>query len=237
VPTDVSVPRREPDRFLRLRDALPRSNQGSMSTGVDLVPEIAQVDVMPPVQPSTPRLRNAAATKLDILTAATAAFLEESFENVGVRQIAASAGVDVALISRYFGSKRQLFIEVLKGCDDRIAPAIQPAGLAAHYADAVLQQGLNDGRGDVQRLLIILRSASSPEAAEIVRETLRDNVLAPSAALLEGPDAEVRASLSMAVWIGVTVLRNVMLVPPISDAASDLVRQRLIKLFDAALSD
>jgi AcrR family transcriptional regulator len=191
---------------------------------------------MPTVEPSRPRLRNAAATKQDILRAATSAFLEESYENVGVRQIAARAGVDVALINRYFGSKRQLFIQVLKGCEDEIAHSIKPACLAAHYTNIVLQQGLNDDRGDIERLLIILRSASSPEAAEIVRETLRDDVLAPSAALLDGPDAEVRASLSMAVWIGVTVLRNIMLVAPISDATSDLIRQRLTKLFDAALS-
>lgn len=184
-----------------------------------------------------PRAKNAAATRLAILQAATAGFVQESYENVGLRDIAASASVDVALVNRYFGSKKQLFAEVLRGCEDNVLPAgMTTADLPAYYADVVLRQERNDERGDVERLMIILRSASSPEAAGIVRDTLRNDVLLPLAALLEGDDADTRASLSMAVWIGTAILRNVMALAPLSDANCGMVHARLVKLFDAALA-
>ena len=61
------------------------------------------------------RARNAAATRHSILVAATRRFLQDSYECVGLRDIAGDVGVDVALVSRYFGSKEELFREVLRG--------------------------------------------------------------------------------------------------------------------------
>ena len=51
------------------------------------------------------RTRNAAATRDSILTAARGRFLADSYEAVGLRDIAGDAGVDVALVGRYFGGK------------------------------------------------------------------------------------------------------------------------------------
>ena len=62
-----------------------------------------------------PRAKNAAATRQAMLVAARRRFLQESYENVGLRDVAGDAGVDVALVSRYFGSKEELFKEVLRG--------------------------------------------------------------------------------------------------------------------------
>src|SRR3546814_4650837 len=61
------------------------------------------------------RTRNAAATRHAILLAATGRFLQDSYECVGLRDIARDAGIDVALVSRYFGSKEELFAQVLRG--------------------------------------------------------------------------------------------------------------------------
>jgi AcrR family transcriptional regulator len=58
--------------------------------------------------------RNAAQTKLAILAAARRAFAERSYELVGVREVAQLAGVDRALIVRYFGSKEGLFQAALE---------------------------------------------------------------------------------------------------------------------------
>ena len=57
--------------------------------------------------------RNPIATRAAILDAARDRFLRESYDSVGLRDIAARAGVDVALIGRYFGGKEGLFREVL----------------------------------------------------------------------------------------------------------------------------
>ena len=58
---------------------------------------------------ATQRPRNAAQTRADILSAARRRFATEGFEPTTLRSIAADVGVDAALVTRYFGSKRDLF--------------------------------------------------------------------------------------------------------------------------------
>ena len=60
-----------------------------------------------------PRKRNAAATRAAMLDAAVCRFARDGYDGASVRDIAADAGVDAALVSRYFGGKEELFNEVL----------------------------------------------------------------------------------------------------------------------------
>ena len=186
----------------------------------------------------SPRPKNAAATRQAMLVAARTRFLQESYENVGLREIAADVGVDVALVSRYFGSKEELFKEVLRGDGKGKVPLdTDRADLAQQLTCLVMQQDDDGNRENVERLLIILRSASSPKAAEIVRDAVRDDVLAPIVAMLDGPHGPTRASLALAVLMGATVLRTVMAVQPLCDCDSDNIGGRLKQLFETALSD
>ena len=61
-----------------------------------------------------PPARNAAATQERLLACARRRFLQESYDNVGLREIAGDAGVDVALIARYFGSKEELQLATIE---------------------------------------------------------------------------------------------------------------------------
>jgi AcrR family transcriptional regulator len=182
-----------------------------------------------------PRAKSAATTRQAMLHAAHARFLQESYENVGLRDIAGDVGVDVALVSRYFGSKEELFREVLGvGRKDEILPAEVPhAEIPAYLASMFLQQG-EDGKKHVERLLIMLRSVSSPIASTIVRETLRNDVLRPFADRLGGEGAEMRASGLMAVWMGMTIMRTMMAVEPLRKADNEL-ESRIRQLFEAAM--
>ena len=58
-----------------------------------------------------PRAR--AATKLRILDAAEALFMEHGFEATSLRALTAAAGVNLAAVSYHFGSKEELFQSVL----------------------------------------------------------------------------------------------------------------------------
>ncbi len=58
--------------------------------------------------------RNSEKTRDRILKAAISLFSHASYDKVRSRDIAQLAGVDVALINRYFGSKKELFIAVLE---------------------------------------------------------------------------------------------------------------------------
>src|SRR5437868_7385898 len=57
------------------------------------------------------RSRNAAETRAALLAAARIRFARDGYEATNLRDIAADVGVNVALISRYFGSKEGLFFE------------------------------------------------------------------------------------------------------------------------------
>ena len=172
-----------------------------------------------------------------MLEAAHARFLRESYENVGLRDIAGDVGVDVALVSRYFGSKEELFREVLgAGRKEDILPAdIEDDDISLYLAALFLEQNGNRAQ-DVERLLIILRSASSPTAAQIVHEALRHDVLIPLAKRLGGHRPELRASTAIAVWMGMTIMRTVIAVAPLERCDAE-IEQRLRLLFKTALSE
>lgn len=183
------------------------------------------------------RGKSAAATRQALLAAARSRFLEESYENVGMREIAGDVGVDVALVSRYFGSKEDLFREVLgvEGKKEILPPTIQHDEIPGYLAALFLEQN-GDLNKNVESLLIILRSASSPAASQIVREALRRDVLSPLAERLGGDSPEMRASTSMAVWMGMTIMRTIMAVEPLRECGVE-IQQRMRLLFEAALSD
>ena len=186
---------------------------------------------------STPRAKSAEATKQAMLDAARKRFLLESYENVGLRDIAGDVGVDVALISRYFGSKEGLFSQVLldSSKEDILPDHIQSQDMPGFLADMFLSQD-KDGNENVERLLIILRSASSPTASKIVSKAMRNDILVPFAERLGGNNSEMRASSSMAVWMGMTIMRTVIAVDGMCGQTPE-IEAKLHALFETALSE
>lgn len=185
----------------------------------------------------SPRARCAASTRETMLCSARRRFLEESYENVGLRDIARDAGVDVALVGRYFGSKEGLFNEVLRGMRcDWLDSDIGADELPEFLAAMVLRKEEAEDREDLDRLLIILRSASSPQASELVRTAFREDVIGPVARLLPGPDAELRVAVAFSILTGTTVMRSFMGVEPLAGCCSDRLEQKLVRLLREALT-
>ena len=91
-------------------------------------------------------------------------FAKEGYDGASLREIASDAGVDAALVSRYFGSKEELFVEVLN-CGPDASELFQGelAGFGERVADRLMDDP--DTRDGLDQLLIMLRSASSPETA------------------------------------------------------------------------
>lgn len=188
---------------------------------------------------SAPRVRNAAATRSAILAAASRHFARESYETVGLREISGEVGVDPALIARYFGSKEELFRAVLEGVRDKtMLDGIATADLPAHLASLILDIS-EDQNEDIQifdRLLIMLRSASSPKTSAMVSEAIHEDFVGPLAARLGGEDARVRATLALSLLIGTAVVRNMMGVTSDCEVDEAQVRTRLAGLFAEALA-
>jgi len=185
-----------------------------------------------------PPFRNAAATRERLLACARKRFLQESYEAVGLRDIAGDAGVDVALVGRYFGSKEQLFKDVLRKdrADWKVLAAEVP-DLPSFLAEVATSKDIAGDEGHVDRLLIVLRSVSSPQASALVRASFADDVLGPLSALLTGENAQMRAAMAMSVLMGTTVMRTMMNLHVLQDCDAGAFKGRLEKLLRVAMAD
>lgn len=163
--------------------------------------------------PQCPRKRSAPATRQAILDAAKLCFSSEGYDQVGVREIAARAGVDPALINRYFGSKEGLFSEVIGGKFDlRHIAGDDLDTLGETMLRAVLKKKSAEGHDPLRALL---RSFSSDVAREKLRVAIIQGFVEPLAARLPGPHARERAELVGSTLLGLLVYRAVA--GPLSD--------------------
>lgn len=167
------------------------------------------------------RRRDAEATKQAILDAAITLFGETAYDQVGLREIAARAGVDVALIGRYFGSKDELF-------KTAITPSAVPK---TPFPDDRSQFGewmarrILSPRPEVARMLIVHHSAANPRAAEIVRRNILQLLINPIAEWLGGDDALLRASLIVSFLSGLRLNRDIAKIEDLTEAdEEDFVR-------------
>lgn len=153
------------------------------------------------------RRRNAAATREAILTAAKHRFLNAGYEQVGLREIAADAAADPSLVSRYFGSKEDLFlavVEALGDCSDLTS------GPRSDFGRRASQQIFGDDADGVQMawLGLMVQSASSPKAAEILRDASVERFFRPLAEWIGGPAAEPKADLIASLLMGLVIIRQ-----------------------------
>jgi AcrR family transcriptional regulator len=152
------------------------------------------------------RPRNAAATREAILRSALAAFSRYGYDGVGVREIAQMAGVTGVLVNRYFGSKEELFaatVEVI--CSDHRIFEGDSTTLAKRLAAKIMSK-----TEPIDALLLILRSAPNPRAAEILRQNIARHFERLLKASLSGPNAGERAAMILALVVGFQLFRKVI---------------------------
>jgi len=160
----------------------------------------------PPLSPV--RTRNAAATRTAILEAARRRFAHEGYDRTGLRDIASDAGVDAALISRYFGGKEELFGEVLAFAPDVLDFLDgDREQFGARVAKMLIIETTSEKK--LELLLIMLRSATSLKAAEAIRHHSNQAFFQPLEAWLGGENAAVRARLLSCVLMGATMNRMI----------------------------
>lgn len=196
---------------------------------------------------SDPKSRDALKTRQLLLTAARRRFAHDGYAATTVRDIATDAGVNVALINRYFESKVGLFEACLTLAVeefDEPASDLTFDEMVAHLVRRVAD--VPDGEHPLQ-LLLLLRSSGDERADRIRRDTLRSygEQMAARAGWRPG-DAEtegllLRAQLVLATVFGVVMLRAsdgldlqplasagaATLVDPLGDVMSALLRPGL----------
>jgi len=159
------------------------------------------------VPPQCQRKRSAPATRQAILDAARHCFSADGYDQVGVREIAARAGVDPALINRYFGSKEGLFSEAIGGKFDlRNLAGDDLSTLGETLLRAICKKKPGNGHDPLNALL---RSYGSEVAREKLRAAMVHGFVEPLAERLSGPNPRERAELVGSTLVGILIYRAI----------------------------
>ncbi|WP_051110103.1 TetR/AcrR family transcriptional regulator [Saccharomonospora halophila] len=179
-------------------------------------------------------------TRDAIERSAQALFAARGFDSTTVRAIAADAGVDPALISHFFGSKRDLFVAVLSPPEELLAriPSVVegPLETLGPRLAAVMIEILGDEELGSQIEALVRTAASEPEAAGVLRENISVHLMGPIAERLTAPDAELRANLVGATMAGLVLARRILAVEPVASAEPDRVAELLADGLQSYLS-
>lgn len=152
---------------------------------------------------TVPRPRDSAATRGALLAAARTLFAERGYDRTTVRGVAERAGVNQALLFRYFGNKESLFAEAVTA--QALAPLSDgpPETLLERLVTAVFADA-----PDGAMFHAVLRSGGTP--AETVRTELGAAYRAAFAAQARTDDpaeADLRATLLLAWLLGLGQVR------------------------------
>ena len=181
------------------------------------------------------RRRDAEATKEALLKAAADLFTERGFDRTSVREVAAAAGVDQALVFRYFGSKEDLLAAVLT------APGRALTEQGGDLLAAVVSEVFT-GSGRTDNLLLL--ALSGPQRGTVA-EALEREVAGPYRSAFAGADADddalLRADLVLAWLLGIALVRQLRPDGPAGSADGERARDLVLRaarglMGDAALS-
>jgi len=189
-----------------------------------------------PRKRTEPRKRDAEATRAAIVDAAKIHFGRSGYEGAYLRDIAAEAGVDAALINRYFGGKEGLFAEALK-------QSIRPTAVFEWERTtfgrdiAMMMAGSPHEREDRTRAFqFLLRAATSPTTQPMLNEAVQQRFLGPIREWLGGEIAAPRARILASIFIGLLVERLVR-DEPVPDSEREAFIQRLAPMLQALVDN
>jgi AcrR family transcriptional regulator len=159
-----------------------------------------------------------------ILAAAREQFAERGYDSATIRSIAASAGVDPALVHHYYGSKDSLFAAALtlpvsprEVLDDVLKG--DPETLGERLLRRFLELWSSDTEGIGGTVMGLLRSLTThDDAARMVREFVSREALGRIAEALDVPQPSLRAALVGSQIVGLVLARHVVKLEPIATA-------------------
>ena len=181
-------------------------------------------------------------TRQAILEAARARFATDGYAAATIRKIAADAGVDAALVMRFYRSKDDLFAAVMAISPealDRIAQAFEgpEQALGERVTRACLALWEGDPQ-DAEAVTAMLRAAlSSEQAAAQLRGFIQARLVGHLSPRLHGEqDATLRAGLATSMLIGVIVGRRIVGVPALIEADLGAIIRRVAPAIQTVLT-
>jgi len=170
-------------------------------------------------------------TREAILDAARMEFMERGYDGATVRAIAARAGVNHAMIGHFFGSKEDLFATAIDWPFDpaQDIPRVM-AGDPDHVGPRLAQFFFEQLEAPRSRhtILTLLRSATSNEnATRLLRDFAEREIATQIAACIDRPDAQMRSALIVSQLVGVTLMRHLIGLQPLTAAQRDAIVEPL----------
>lgn len=198
---------------------LTRSNEAVVCS-IDTSPDRRALNSMPITETGSKRPGRPTGqtdTRRRILESARKLFARKGINGVTIRDIAAAANVDPALVHHYFGTKRQLFAAA-------ISTPMAPLDKSVHGARideigdklASLLLPLWDSEAGAG-LIAALRSAVSDEELRLLRLSIEDIVAAQvGSRVVDDPPGTraIRIQLATAQLVGVAVTRHILKLDP-----------------------
>ena len=161
------------------------------------------------------KTRKSDRTRATILKAAQELFAELGYARTTVRDIAARAAIDPAMVMRYFGSKDALFARAT-AIDLKLPDLTKTA--PAQFGDTLIRHFLDiwEGPSSTGILTILLRtSASDEDVAAKTRNVFAGQVLPMLARVADPAEVATRAGLIATQLLGLALCRYVLKVPPV----------------------
>ncbi|WP_051950668.1 TetR/AcrR family transcriptional regulator [Actinacidiphila yeochonensis] len=179
---------------------------------------------------TTGKRRDSARSRALLLEAAASLFAERGYDRSTTREIGERAGVDPALIARYFGGKAQLYLAALD-LDRASAP---PADLLEPERTRMLLEAVaRRGAGPLFRAAIT--PLEDPEVQAAAMGQLGWRLVDPLCQRFtrEGLDRpQLRAELLVASFLGVILSRNSGAFRALAEADTEEVVQLVLGMLD-----
>lgn len=176
------------------------------------------------------RPHDSTATRRALLDAGRTVFDELGYDRATTREIGERAGVDPALIARYFDCKEGLFLATLAGGADDEQLDFEPRALLAFLVERWDERGHSP----------ISRALASPTLTDDVRQqvssVVSERLLKRLVEVLRergAPEPELRAELLVAMAVGIAMTRANGTLETLSGAPRDEVLAALGPVVDA----
>lgn len=184
-----------------------------------------------------PRRRNAANSRERLLAAAGELFSERGYTGTTVREVGTRAGVDPALIARYFGSKSALYLAWLR-------PDQPPTGhTPPHLTDATaIEEILVRPRphGPSPTMWAAVQPHQDPELQSAAMELLEDRIVRNAEADARAADLDepqLRAEIAAAALAGIILSRTSRAFETLGSAEAAEVARLVAQLFRGILAE
>lgn len=180
------------------------------------------------------RRRDSTATRAAILQAARSAFATKGYNASGLREIAGDAGVNSALVKRYFGSKEQLFEAALEAS---MSMSQIMAGGRENFGKYVVYYFTEAPGERFNSLPMMIYAAADPVARQITIEALHRRIIAPLGEWLGPPNGKERAARILMIFSGFFTYAKVLPLPNFENPLDPATRRWLEQTLQAIVDE